>query len=292
MRSIPLLIFRLWAFIPRRVLQLMGSVLGTIHHFGNTRTARVTEINLELCGFDGNLRHQSLRETGKTLLETPAIWLGSKERIESWFGDVFGEPLLRDSVLANQGLLILLPHLGNWELFNVFYRRYGNMTALYHPPRLPYLDNIMQGIREWHGNEMVPTDLRGIRRLYRSLESSGTAVILPDQVPVSGRFAPFFGTAALTDELVIRLQKKTAARVLMLAFLRRSDGKFDIHITPAKNELYGDDSISALTALNSMVETSISLEPSQYQWEYKRFKKRPKGEKKVYRLNKPAGVHN
>ena len=59
---------------------------------------------------------------------------------------------------------------------------------------------------------MVPTDRRGIRQLYQVLESGGTAVVLPDQVPANGQFVTFFGTAALTDELAVRLQKKTAAR--------------------------------------------------------------------------------
>ena len=292
MSSILLSVLSLWAKLPRPILQLLGSALGSLHHFANTRPAQVTAANLSVCGQDADLRHESLRETGKTLLETPAIWLGTQDRLEDWFGEIRGESLLRESVQSDRGLMVLLPHLGNWELFNVFYRRYGRMTALYRPPRKAALDDVMRRVRGRHGNEMVPTDRRGIRRLYQVLESGGTVVVLPDQVPANGQFVTFFGAAALTDELAVRLQKKTAARALMLSFLRRRDGRFDIHILEPGESLYEGDRMSALTTLNSTLEKLVQLAPAQYQWEYKRFRERPKGAEKIYRFNKPAGYHD
>ena len=292
MRTVILTVLWILSLLPLRFLQMLGALIGSIHHWTNSRAAQVTEVNLGLCGLNKDLRRQSLQETGKTMMETPAVWLGARGRIDAWLGDIHRETLLKEAVSADQGLLILLPHLGNWEMFNVFYRRYGTMTALYQPPRSPALDEIMRTVREGHGNEMVSTDRLGTRRLYRVLERGGTVVILPDQVPATGWFIPFFGTAALTDKLAVRLQNKTRAKVLMLAFLRRSDGKFDVHVNDADEKLYKGDPVSALTALNSMIETTIALGPAQYQWEYKRFRERPAGENKVYRFNKPARVHD
>ena len=292
MSSILLSVLSLWAKLPRPILQLLGSALGSLHHFANTRPAQVTVANLAVCGQDADLCHESLRETGKTLLETPAIWLGTQDRLEDWFGEIRGESLLRESVQSDRGLMVLLPHLGNWELFNAFYRRYGRMTALYRPPRKAALDDVMRRVRGRHGNEMVPTDRRGIRRLYQVLDRGGTVVVLPDQVPANGQFVTFFGNAALTDELAVRLQKKTAARALILSFLRRRDGRFDTHILEPGESLYEGDRMSALTTLNSTVEKLVQLAPAQYQWEYKRFRERPKGAEKIYRFNKPAGYHD
>ena len=270
---------------------MLGSLIGSIHHVRDSRAAQVTTINLEMCGLPPNLRLDSLRETGKTILETPAIWLGSKDRVDSWFVDIYGEALLRDSVSGQKGVLILLPHLGNWELFNVFFRRFGTMTALYQPPRTLTFRNLMSAFRQRHGNEMVATDHKGLRRLYQVLQEGGTAVVLPDQVPSSGHFIPFFGEYALTDELPIRLQNKTGARLLMLVFLRRLDGFFDVHIKDIRKELYEGDKMRSLASLNKILESFIALEPSQYQWEYKRFRERPAGAKKVYRFNKPVEFH-
>ena len=165
------------------------------------------------------------------------------------------------------------------------------MTALYQPPRSRFLRKIINDLREYHDNEMVPTNKRGLRRLYEVLLEGGTVAVLPDQVPSSGHFIPFFGEFALTDELTIRLQRKTGANVLMLVFLRRSDGYFDVHIAEADTELYQGNVTNALGALNGMIESVVALQPAQYQWEYKRYRERPRGEKKIYRFNKPTSFH-
>ena len=270
---------------------MFGKLIGNIHYLVNSRSAQITSANLNICGQPSNIRLDSLKETGKTILETPAIWLGSKDRIDEWVVEIFGESLLRKAVQDKKGLLIMLPHVGNWELFNVFYRRFGSMTALYQPPRSKTLRKIINDLRGYHDNEMVPTNKRGLRRLYEVLLKGGTVAVLPDQVPSSGHFIPFFGEFALTDELTIRLQRKTGANVLMLVFLRRPDGYFDVHITEADTELYQGDVTNALGALNGMIESVVALQPAQYQWEYKRYRERPRGEKKIYRFNKPASFH-
>ena len=84
MSSILLSVLSLWAKLPRPILQLLGNALGSLHYFANTRPAQVTAANLAVCGQDADLRHESLRETGKTLLETPAIWFGTQDRLEDW----------------------------------------------------------------------------------------------------------------------------------------------------------------------------------------------------------------
>ena len=94
MSSILLSVLSLWAKLPRPILQLLGSALGSLHYFANTRPAQVTAANLAVCGQDADLRHESLRETGKTLLETPAIGLVRKIDLKTGLGDC-GESLPR-----------------------------------------------------------------------------------------------------------------------------------------------------------------------------------------------------
>ncbi len=80
-------------------------------------------------------------------METPAVWLGDFERIDEWIHVVHDEAILQEHLNDPAGLLVLLPHMGNWELFNVFFRRYGQMTALYQPPRQGYMQKVMQKVR-------------------------------------------------------------------------------------------------------------------------------------------------
>jgi KDO2-lipid IV(A) lauroyltransferase len=269
----------------------MGKLVGCISFYLNTRAAKVSRANLELClPSQAHLVKPSLVETGKTMMETPAVWLATTERIDAWIETVHNEAILQSALNEKQGLLLLLPHVGNWELFNVFFRRYGKFTALYQPPRQKGLQPLMAEIRDRHGNETVPTTRTGIARLYRALGEGGNVVILPDQVPASGRFATFFGQQALTDPLSSRLLQKTGAKALGVCVIRQPNGRFAVHVIEPPKTIY--EPASSLAAVNELVEHCVLLAPTQYQWEYKRFRERPAGEDKIYRFKKPPGVHH
>ncbi len=225
------------------------------------------------------------------MMETPAVWLGSTERINGWIASVENEMLLKQAMAGSSGLLILLPHIGNWELFNVYFRRHGRMTAVYQPPKQASLQKLIADIRSRHGNEMVPADRSGITRLYRTLKQGDTIVVLPDQTPASGRFVPFFGHQALTDELSVRLLSKTGAKLIGAAVLRLPSGQFKLVFMEPDPDVYSADLSRAMATVNTLIESLATLDLSQYQWEYKRFRKRPPGATKLYKFHKPPQVH-
>lgn len=291
----PLFQLLLWlvALLPRPLAQGLGAAIGRLNYLLNSRAAKVTRVNLGLCFPDADvesLTRQSLIETGRTALETPAVWLRSTERIDQWIEEIDNEDLITQAVASDRGLLILLPHVGNWELFNVLFRRFGTMTALYQPPRVAAMREIMASIRARHGNEIVPTTRKGLTRLYRTLASGGSVVVLPDQVPAAGEFVKFFGVEALTDPLAVRLIRQTNPLVLGLAIIRTPAGRFAVRVLPAPEAIHADDA-QALCAMNRLVEACVELAPAQYQWEYKRFRERPAGELKVYRFGKVPARH-
>ncbi|MEO8010440.1 MAG: lipid A biosynthesis acyltransferase, partial [Dokdonella sp.] len=99
-----------------------------------------------------------------------------------------------------------------------------------------------------------------------------------------GVFAPFFGIEALTMVLVPRLAERTGAIVLFAFAERLTDGAgFRIHIVPAPEGIADADLRVACSALNRGIENCVVLAPMQYQWHYKRFSKRPAGERNPYR---------
>ena len=77
----------------------------------------------------------------------------------------------------------------------------------------------MEKVRRNLGNELVPTTRSGLATLYRRLLEGKVVVVLPDQVPSTGEFAPFFGHEALTDRLVTRLIRKSRPQVLSVAMV-------------------------------------------------------------------------
>ena len=283
--------------LPRHLLQTLGAMLGWLHHRAATRAAMVTQANLTLCFPNWSeaairqLARASLKETGKTMMEAPAVWLNPMARLDRWIEAVEGEAYLERALASSRGLLILLPHIGNWELFNVYFRRQGQMTGLYQPPRQRRLHGLIAGIRTHHGNKFVPATRAGLVRLYRTLAEGGSVVVLPDQVPTSGRFVPFFGQSAMTDELSVRLIRKTDAIAIGAAVLRLANGRFKIVFREPDDSIYATDAAQAMMAANRLVEDLARLDLTQYQWEYKRFRKRPPGEPRIYGFNKLPGVH-
>ena len=280
------LVLRLQALMPLSFSQWLGRGFGSLNYYLRSRSTQVTKQNLQLCLPElcaaeiQKLTHESMRQTGMTAFETPAVWLSDLSRTSAWIGRVENEQLLDDAMASDQGTVVVLPHLGNWEMFNVYFASKGKMTALYQPPRQDWAKPLMAKVR---GDNLVPTNRHGLATLYRELKDGQVVTVLPDQVPATGEFAPFFGQSALTDRLVPRLLRKTGARAITCIVFRES-GKFHLRFDEVDNDVYAADLTTALAALNVSVEKSIRQKLTQYQWEYKRFRERPAGAKKLYKF--------
>ena len=277
------------ARLPLGVSQTLGRSLGDLMYWLDSRAAKVTAINLDACQISppgiatDQMTRQSLRHTGQTIMETPAVWLGDRQRIRGWITAVENEYLIDAAREPGQGMIILLPHFGNWELLNAYYASRGSLTALYHPPSQASLQPIMAKVRENNGHELVPTNKRGIARLYRSLAAGNVIVILPDQVPASGEFVEFFGMPAFTDRLISRLVQKTGSKVVSSIFIRGVDhAGFTARFSAADPDVYASDLAVSMRGVNKTVEHCVAADFAQYQWEYKRFRVCPPDTKPLY----------
>ena len=283
------LLIRMIGLLPRRLLQVLGRLFGLWLFYGWSKSRRITEINLARC-FPNNaaatndrLTRESLIATCQTALETPAVWCKDGKRLLTWIDNQFGKEYLETALANDKGVLLLVPHIGNWELYNALYSEtVGQFTALFKPPKLQAMARIIERVRMRYGNQMVPTTPRGLARLFKTLKEGGTVVVLPDQVPQTGFFVPFFDQPAFTDRLAHRLALKSGATPILVALTRNDRGRFDVHYRPVPG-LSQHDEVLALTGLNAAVEDLVRQYPTQYQWEYKRFKKQPNGLRNPYK---------
>ena len=283
-------LIRLAALLPLTFSRGLGGLLGWVNFRLGGSMRQVTEENLQLCfpqlapPARRALACRSLIETGKTLTETAAIWLRPYTWLQRHIVAVTGGQLLTAAIAEQRGVLLLVPHLGNWEVVGLQLSEYTPVTSLYQPPDLPQLEALIRRGREKCGATLVPTDRRGVSALLRSLRRAGVVAILPDQVPdktSGGEFADFFGVPALTMTLANNLIGRTGCRVLM-AYARRVPRGFEVVYRQADPDIYSEDGARALAGLNRGVEQCVNAAPSQYQWEYKRFKKRPPGAPRLY----------
>ncbi len=279
----------LLSVLPLGLLRRFGSLAGWIAAALNGQAAAVTTRNLELCYPDltskerKRLARSSLGHTANLLLEAGIVWRWSADRCRALVQDPQALETLRSTLAKPEGTLLLVPHLGNWEFFSPWMSQL-NLVALYDPPNIAALDGPIRRVRERAGIRMLPADGSGVREVYRVLGDGGFVVVLPDQLPGrqrGGVYAPFFAQPALTMTLIQRLVKRTRPNVLMATALRVPGG-FDVHLRQLDTEQLADAESSA-AVMNQAIEDLVALDPAQYQWEYKRFRRQPKGSPDVYK---------
>lgn len=287
-------LLHLLSLLPLRVARAIGVLLGDLCWLSKRRMARTTAINIELC-FPGlstversTLARQSLRHTFMTAAESGAIWLWPAARTLGLIHRVEGLELLQQAQAHGRGVVVLAPHLGNWEVFGLYLNACGcgQSSQLYQAPDSPQLDALIKQARSRAGARMVATDTKGVGELLQALRRGELVGILPDQVPPNsgGEFAPLFGVPALTMTLACRLQQKTGARIVM-GFAQREAGPnpgFTIVFQAPVSETYAKHIPEALAGMNHSIETLMAETPEQYQWEYKRFKRQPEGRQRPY----------
>jgi KDO2-lipid IV(A) lauroyltransferase len=284
------LIISMIALIGRLSLQRvqgLGAWIGRCIWRLNLELAQVTRKNLNLCYPELTKEERehwvkaSLEETGKMALEMCTVWEWPINKTMGLITEVRGQEYIDRALAENKGVVLLAPHLGNWELIGLYMSSQFSMAALYRPPRMKHLEEYMIKVRSQVGSELVPTDKRGVLRLFKILKSGGIVGILPDQEPSfsGGLFVPFFGVQGNTMKLVSKLVGKTQPVVLCTWAERLPDAKgFIIHVTEADPKIYSNDLETSVAALNRSVESCVRTMPLQYQWEYKRFRYRPKDE--------------
>jgi KDO2-lipid IV(A) lauroyltransferase len=269
------------ALLPWRLIQGLGRLLGGLLWLIPNRQRRDALINIRCCqkGLTSvqqyQLRARSMVQFAKTLVELSALWLWSPPRVLRLIKQEAGTDLLQRE--PGKGLIVLAPHLGSWEMAGLYLATKGPTTSMYRPQK--HVDDVILAARQRNGAVLVPDDVSGVKRLYRALKKGEYVGILPDQVAreESGSvFAPFFGVPAVTILLVAGLARRTGTRVVFM-FAQRLPGAggFRIQCLPAPLGIDSEDPQVAAAALNQGVEQCIRQCPEQYQWSYRRFRRRP-----------------
>ncbi|MBT8107885.1 MAG: lysophospholipid acyltransferase family protein [Gammaproteobacteria bacterium] len=274
---------RLCAALPRRVLHFLAACAGWLAWPFRTTTRKITERNIAIAFPDlpsseqRHLAKASFRQLFHAIADIGPTWLPPVERVLGRISRVIGEEHLRESMTENRGVIVILPHLGNWELIGLYLAARYPMTSLFKAPKVAAVHDIVLRARQRNGNRLVPTNASGVRALMKALKSRELATILPDQLPPreSGEFAPFFGEPALTMTLVTRLITRCNSKAVLAYATLQPDNSYQLVFRPAEEGIYSSDPATALIALNKSVEQCVLDCPEQYRWEYKRFKYLP-----------------
>jgi KDO2-lipid IV(A) lauroyltransferase len=281
------LALRLGALLPLRLLHALGGGIGHLAHWLGTREYRVARRNAELCfpALDAPQRkrfvHATLAHTGRGLAELAWLWGSAPRTALAAIRGIHGREHLDAALARGRGVLLAAPHLGSWELLNLWMSTQGPLTILYRVPQRAEFEPLLVDARGALGAEAVRAEAAGVRLLFRRLKEGRMVGILPDQRPKGGEGveAPFFGRPAVTMTLLCRLAHKTGAPVVFGCAERLPRGAgFVLHFLPAEPAVGDADPATAAAAMNRGIEALVRIAPEQYQWTYKRFSFRGDGD--------------
>lgn len=277
------------SILPLRLLQGAGALLGLTLWLLNSRMAQVSRENIELCypqlgrKQKNNLSRRSLRETGKTIMETAFAWTAPGSVCLQSIISVEGKTEFDERRNIGQGIIFIIPHLGNWEILNHFLGSQYALTHMYLPNRSPAVNEHIQAFRSRTGTKFVAAGAGGIRKQLHILKTGGAIGVMADQEPDvhTGVFAYFFGQLALTSQLVPGLARRTNA-ICVVAYCKRlkTGAGFKVILKQITADL-PDDTIST-QALNDAIENAVRQDPEQYLWSYKRFRTRKDSDQELY----------
>jgi len=280
------------SWLPLRANQLVGASIGYISWLCHSTQRRITETNLTIC-YPGMpldevrlLARRSLVETGKQLTESAWIWHRPTDQTLGKHIEIRGQDLLEEAIRSGKGVVMISPHLGNWELCILLLSQQHPFTYFYRSPRQKGMGELLVKWRAHLGGKPASLDAAGIRQGLQVLKKGEILGFLPDQEPDrdNGIFAPFFNEPALTMTLLSKIARKKDYPILfcLAERLPKAQG-WTLHILPGDRKIASDNLPDATTALNAGVEDCIGLCPAQYLWDYKRFNTLTDGTNRSYR---------
>ena len=263
--------------LPLKINHFAGSFVGLLIYLINSKSKKVATSNIDICFPEMSkvekriLVKKSLIETGKNLTESALIWNQSFDENEKYIRNIYGQQYMEQ----NNKTILLVPHIGCWEITGRVIALKRPVTFLYKPLRKDEQNQYLFERRNQGNLIMASADKSGVLKLQRALKKGQLIGILPDQNPGEEGtvMAPFFNRQVSTMTLLVRLAKKHQAKVVMLWANRLEKGKgFDLNFEPIELNLNSDDVLEQVTLMNKSIERLIERFPEQYMWTYKRFK--------------------
>lgn len=282
MATLVKLLLSLLARLPLSWLQGLGAMLGRLTLALSPSFRARMEENLNgskiLANYQVSARpvKQCAAETGKGALELAIAWCREPADIARMVRGCSGWEHVEAALAQGHGIVFVTPHLGSYDIAGRYlsHRLPFPLTAMYRPPKLAWLEPVMNAGRARGKGRTAPATGAGVRLLMKALKSGEATIILPDQVPGNGEgvWAPFFGRPAYTMTLVPRLAQIKGVVTLMFYGERLPCGQgFHVHIEPVPEPFTGERDADA-RILNRAVEALIRRAPLQYLWSYNRYK--------------------
>ena len=197
---------------------------------------------------------------------------------------------LLDAALARgRGAIVVLAHMGNWEVAGLAVSRKGyDLSSIARPIENPFLNAYVNRLRRSTGQEIIPKQ-RAVRSMAESLKANKILAILADQnARKNGIFVPFFGRPASTVRSPALMALKYGAPLFAVNLYRSGRNEYRCVMSPEvpiPKGLDREKAIEKITAdVTARLEGFIREHPEQWMWLHARWKTKPAEEAPSFKL--------
>ena len=187
---------------------------------------------------------------------------------------------LHEAMARGRGVILVVPHMGNWELLGAAIVNAGfPLNSFYLSQKYDEIGSVIDYFRSFTGITLHDRDRAGINAL-RALKRGEVLGMIPDQDGGNnGVYSDFLGHYVSIPAGPANWSLKTGAAVVPLYSVRRGLSKyFDGWFFPALPEENGathcEKVVSRTLRIKTWLEKIILRHPDQYLWFYDRFKPR------------------
>ena len=277
-------LFYIASLIPTSFLRKLVTLTSKTKIFKTSSAYKVTLRNLEMAY--KHLDQVELEQLAEeSFIETI---LSGHETIKSWSKPIHisGKNIFR---IENNYLLNRYIHEGNGVAVIAVHNRSVDMllkwintkcetTTLYKKVKNKELDRFVRKQREGKNNNVYETTITGVRKIFQAYKANKTICIAADQVPQEGmgEYIKLFNIDAYTTTLASSLVHKTQKPAVFICPNSFDNNKLGVTIKPSRKDIYNESKHKL--SLNKSIESLININPKDYSWEYKRYKKLLSGE--------------
>ena len=261
----------LFRVLPLSLCYRIGSQLGLLSRLIIKKRRVAVERNLLIAFGDTKsptelkkLAKEVFRRSGGNLLASVKTATMPLEKLKKCL-TIEGTANIKEFITENNGAIILLPHMGNWEvgarLNEIVYKELP-VGALYRPLDNPHLNALVKKRREYSGSQLFDRN-DGIAAPLQIIRNNGVLGILADQrVGKTGLITPFFGRLTSFSPLPEVYKKRTKCALIGLAIITTAPGRWKIKYT-----LEADKNAPANTGdVAQIIESLMKLSPADCFW--------------------------
>ncbi|MDC0923644.1 lipid A biosynthesis lauroyl acyltransferase [Gammaproteobacteria bacterium] len=276
------LLFYLITLIPIDFIRSAINLYTKLNLYKTSSVYKLTMCNIKICFPD-------LSDVEKTLLAKESFietFVSGYETLQSWARPIHisGKKIFRieNNYLISQnankkGLAIIAIHNRSVDMLLKWINSKTNTTTLYKKVKIKYLDKFVRKQREENNNEVYETNINGVRKIFKAFIDNKVVCLAADQVPKRGmgEYIKFFNTDAYTTTLAASMVYKTKKPAVFICMNSFENNRLGITIYPSNENIYNDSEYKL--SINQSIEDLIKINPKDYSWEYKRFRRSPSG---------------